>query len=585
MRILPVAITVCLFRLLACQLPAAAEDLRPTFLMLSDPPVEIPETTKTLPPKIVEFWRAQLESANPDHLLSAVVDIRTAANHGFDSVAAAAPVLQKLLQDEGHSDLLRTQTARTLIALDAREAAAELFAASQTLGTVARQMIEPALAEWDHKPIREAWRKRLSEEATPLRELVLACRGVGRTRDEPSLGTLMGIVHDPLRPRSVRLAAARAAGMIAANGLEEDAEKLLAGTEPPLINRLCAAALLQRHSSEPAQRLLERLFQDPSGPVAGAAISRLFAIDKSLPLKLKDEAWRHPDVQVRRTIAEAYIAQKTNEHFAELTRHLTDRDPGLRGRITAALLDAVKNQEFATAITEGVRKMLHADDWRGQEQACLIFGQIDEEPAAKRFVELLSVERPEVQIAAAWALRKVAVKEMLPAMLRQATRQTQQPRGDDLAVVDRQVAHLFEAFAVMKHRPAIPLLRSQVPKQITHRRLSRGAAVWALGHLLAEDKDESLAAALMSRVQDDGGMPPEIEIVRRMSAISLGRMKAASQLNALKKKLTPETRHDPAAYSMQWAIRQISGESIPFAPTPSLMLRNWRIQPPTRPSD
>jgi HEAT repeat protein len=449
------------------------------------------------------------------------------------------------------------------------------------MGSQFRQLVEPALAEWDFQPIRQVWRDRLQQEATPRRELILACEGSGRVRDEQALPALLSIVHAAQRPRDVRLSAAKAAGQIADRGLESNVQKLLAEDSPPLIQRLCAVALLQRHDSEQARELLRKMFDDPAGPVAISAVARLYAIDPALVLELVSRAWEHPDSNVRRVAADCLIDLATPERIETLAFHLKDPNPALRHRIREALLEFAQRPEFEPVVRESTVEVLNSDDWRGHEQACLILGQLDQEAVALRLVELLRSERPEVQIASAWALRKVAVKDVLPAMLEQAQHQTDDPQGTDLAAIDRQVAHLFEAMTIMEYRRAIPLMRRHVPKEITHRRLCRGAAVWGLGYLLADANDEELAAQLMGRVRDLGGPneEPEIGIVRYMSAISLGRMKAVSQLERLKAFAGTEVSYHPVDEAIRWAIREMSGIELPYRDEPPYIPRTWRIQP------
>lgn len=572
---------ICVHQFLACCLLSGEEALRPSFLMLAEPVIENYEFEERLPTGIVELWRSSLRRSEAFPRLSAAVDIRDAHRAGFGEVKAAIPELRKLLRDPDAGSQVRAAVVQALIELDAREASQEMFEATHGSETLLRELVEPVLAEWEYQPIQSVWRERLNQVSVPRRELILACIGSGRVRDEQALTALLSIVHDSERPRDIRLSAASAAGEITDKGLESDVRKLLSQQSPSLIQRLCAISLLKRHNSEKSQQLLVELFRDPAGPVASAAIERLLEIDPALVRELVPAAWKHPDVKVRRAAAECLIALPTPERIAILSDHLHDRSPALRIQIREALLDFSQKAEFESVVRESAVEVLQSDGWRGQEQACLILGELDHEMAGPRLAELLKSDRPEVMIASAWALKKIEVKELLSDMFEQAQSQTDHPQGRDLTAVDRQVAHLFEAMAIMDYRPAIPLMRRHVPKEITHRRLCRGAAVWALGVLLADENDEKLAAQLMGRVRDIGlSDVPEIDIVRRMSTISLGRMKSVSQLQALKRFAGPELGHGPIDESLRWAIRELSGEVIPYpAVTSADVLRNWRIQP------
>ncbi len=576
-------ITISIFLCIVFQSTINAEELRPSFLMFSDPAFEVPTNSNVLPPKIVDFWRSALQSSNTSHRLAAANDISVAYKKGFHEVKAAIAELREMLRNE--SENARTVVAQILIELDAREAADDLFDYSRRSGSQFRLLVEPALAKWDYQAIRPVWRSRFKDQSVFRRELILACRGSGQVKDKQALESLIEIVHSSNRPQDIRLAAAEAAGQITGSKLEQDAQKLMDAGKSSLINRLCAVALLQRHQSKQSQKLLVKLFDDPSAPVASAAVRRLLEIDPAIVLNLSSRAWEHSDVNIRRVAAKCLTALPNADRLVILANHLHDTNPALRKYIRNSLLEHVQKPEFKTVILDSVKDVLNSDDWRGQEQACLILGQIDHEPAAKRFVQLLTSERPEVMIASAWALKKVAVKSTLPAILAQAQLQTSSPQAGDLETADRQVSHLFEAMAVMNFRQAIPLMQQYIPFQEIRldQRLSRGAAIWALGHLLASDQDDLFAAQLMGRIKAASGIPQEIDIVVRMSTISLGRIKANSQLQELKNLAGPKINPNMQGLSMKWAIHKISGETIPLDKPLPKVARTWRIQPISTP--
>jgi HEAT repeat protein len=209
-----------------------------------------------------------------------------------------------------------------------------------------------------------------------------------------------------------------------------------------------------------------------------------------------------------------------------------------------------------------------AEGWRGQEQAQLLLAALDHKPAAPRMVELLESPRGEVMVAAAWGLRKLAVPDTLAAMLDKAGRQTDfrlTAAGVISPHLDHQVAHLFETMGIMKYAPAEPLLRRYVPKDFMYGMESRPSAIWALGLLHAGTPDEPLAQQFMERLTDPSTSPPEQDRVRVASAISLGRMKAVSQVPAIKRYMGPRVHPLASSVAMQWAIRELTGEQLPDA--------------------
>lgn len=558
-----------------------ADELRPDFVMLSEPKVEHVTVDEGLPPKILDIWRDALARPESAYARSAAITVRQAHQRGFSEVKSLVPELRKLLTDQNTKEAVRIAAAQALIELDVRDAADELLAAALKSGTQFRQLVEPVLADWQNQPVREIWRERLERQSTHRRELALACAGSGAVRDEQALPALLAIVAAPTRPRDIRLSAARAAAEIADSGLEDAARALWQHEPASIIDRVCAVTLLKRHASPEAQTLLLEMFRDPLGPVAASAIESLLDIDPALVLDLVPQAGKHRDLKVRRAAVESLVKLVTPERIPLLAVHLDDPNPGLRIYVRNTLIEFARQDELQAAVHESTLQLLDGDNWRGQEQACLIVGALDYEDAAERLVDLLQSPRTEVMINSAWALKKIAVKEVLPAMLVQAERQHREPQSEALTAVDRQVAQLLEGMAIMDYRPAIPLMRRHVPKELTHRRLSRGAAVWGLSHLFADTGNKELAAQFLERMRDEGTMieEPEIDIVRRMSAIALGKMKAAEHLKIMKTYVGENVGSNPLELSIAWAIQEISGEVLPKATLDPYEVYGWRISP------
>src|SRR4029077_19971235 len=103
-----------------------------------------------------------------------------------------------------------------------------------------------------------------------------------------------------------------------------------------------------------------------------------------------------------------------------------------------------------------------------------------------RLVELLQFERPEVFLASAWGLRKLAVPETLPAQLSEIERRWQRSLkpdnpNDPFQIIDLQVAQLAQSLGQAKYNPASAMLRRFVPKKWNVGPESRAAAIWSLG--------------------------------------------------------------------------------------------------------
>ncbi|MEK6261594.1 MAG: HEAT repeat domain-containing protein [Planctomycetota bacterium] len=562
----------------------ARAEIRPEFLMDKDPELRVPEPLKVWSPRFKQLWLEALSRPEQDMQRMAADTIAKAHEVGLPGMEEAVPVLTKLLTADGSLPATRFAAARALMALKATHAAPSLFEAAQHHDAELRQLIEPALAEWDFQPIRSVWLDRLENRSTRPRETVLAIRGLARVNEIKALVGVRKLVLDKLQRPDIRLESATAAGRLADQGLEPDVTRLTNTAQgSSVVDRVCAVRLLARHSNDASQTLLIKMAGDAEPSVASAALARLNEIDPSLVLPLAESALSHPDPHVRQQGAASYIQRPTPERMPSLARLLDDPHPQVRGEIREALFRLEQTAELSQPIRVAAMQELSRDGWRGQEQAALLLAALDHKPAAGRLVELLESKRPEVMIATAWGLRRLEVLETLPAMLDKATRQTDlRPTGEPNAL-DAQVGHLFEGFGRMKYSPAEPLLLKYVPKPgLTDKSMgtfSRGTAIWVLGWLHEGTPDTSLAEKLIGRVIDPGTFPPEIEMVRQTSAVALARMKAVSQAETLRAYTKQKSPHEQTGLVLRWALTELAGDTFPPVPLITTSPGVWFLEP------
>ncbi|MSR58374.1 MAG: phycocyanin alpha phycocyanobilin lyase [Planctomycetaceae bacterium] len=559
---------------------ASGGEIQPDFLMDAELDVSIPKPIQGLSKSTTALWIEALSRPEADLQRVAAETIAQGHRSGFPELSAAASRLVAIVAAETSHPEARFAAARALIVLDAKDAADALFEASQKNGADLKQLIEPALADWRFVPIRKVWQARLEAHNVRHRDLLLAIRGAETVEDAAAVGSLLKIVHDRLRPATVRLAAARAAGRIRNSGLEAESERLQPLPSANRLNRLCAVALLEQHSSDAALEILLRLAVDPEPSVATAALTRLNAVNVDLVVPLAEQAMQNEDANVREQGVHAWVARPTRERVSLLARLLDDQHPRIRANVRDELFRLAATAELDGPIRQKTMGVLAADGWRGQEQAALLLGALDHEPAADRLVELLESTRSEVTVATAWGLRKIAVPETLPQILDKATRQTdlRKPGGGDRDF-DRHVAHLCEAMGLMNYAPAEDLLRQYIPKNYNMGEFSRGAAIWALGKLHAGVPDEPLAALLAARITDPApppDQPPEMMRVRLMGTVSIVRMGVTSQLERLRAYMGPKVMGIPSHLAIRWAIRELTGEILP-GPDPDIVAPGGRF--------
>ena len=564
-------------------------EIRPEFLMHSDPDLRVPEPLKRWSPRFKQLWLEALSRPEQDMQRMAADTISKAHEVGVPGLEDAVPVLTKLLTADRSHPTIRFASARALIVLKATSAAPAMFEAAQRHDAELRQLIEPALAEWDFQPIRAVWLERLENRSTRPRETILALRGLARVNETKALAVVGKLVLDKLLRPDIRLESARAAGRLADQGLEPDVTRLThTAQDSSIVDRVCAVRLLSRHSGDTAQRLLIEMARDVEPTVAAAALARLNEIDPSLVLPLAESAMSRPDPHVRQQGAAAYIQRPTPERMASLARLLDDPHPQVRGEIREALFRLEQTAELSQPIRQAAMQELARDGWRGQEQAALLLAALDHKPASGRLVVLLESKRPEVMIATAWGLRRLEIRETLPALLDKATRQTTLRPKEETSALDQQVGHLFEAFGRMKYAPAEPLMLLYVPKPPIGKSMgtfSRGTAIWALGWLHEGVPDNSLAAQLIARVIDIGAFPPELDMIRQVSAVALARTKAVSQVEALRNYNNQKSPHEQTGLTLRWALFELAGDKFPPVPQLTISPGVWFLEPFEPPSN
>lgn len=582
--------------------------IQPTFLMDEEPPEKVSPSVVTLNPGLLPLWKKALARPESDLQRQAAMAITRAQRNGHQGLRAFAPDLMLLLRRKEAHPTVRMEAARALIALDHREAASLLVDVSQHDGQLMRLLVEPALAKWNYEPIQSLWLGRLSSPRTHRRELTLAIDGLSSNHVLSAGEPLRTIAASPTQPEDIRLAAARGAGNCLTSGSEHVASELFTDGQAPLINRLCAASLLSLHTSEESITLRQRYAVDPNPTVSAIALRSLYQADPELVLPVAAECLGSPDANVRRIVIETYLRLPTEDRIRDLSGRLNDSHPALRTLVREGYYPLSRRPEFEVLIRELAINILGGEDWRGQEQAALLLAALDRKEIATRLVELLNSPRDEVMIASAWGLKKIAVPTTAEALTQQLGRRSKE-LSRTRPGIEHQVAHLCEALALFKHVPAIPVLKVYVPKQEQFGPLSRSAAFWALGQILEDaaagreapprelsltekaaqalgikdqppaEEAESLAASFMKSIEDVNGMPPEANEVRRTAALALGRMRAKSQLAALKKMIGTSVDHEAVDIAMRWAVLRISGEELPISPPLREEETGWFIEP------
>ncbi len=559
-----------------------AAELEVDFAMDDDPRFEPPPTITTFSPKLKPLWLEALAGPEADLQRQAAYTIALAHQRGMPDLEETAAPLMDLMEAPDQHPVVLLAAARALVVLDARQAAPLLFKHAKTDGLDMAQLAEPALARWDHPPIRKMWLDRLSASRTPRRLLILAIRGLAAVDEKDAEPPLRLLAVTPDADPDVRLEAARALGKIRTDGLEDDARKLAQDrSSEKIVDRLVAASLVSGHRGEAAQALLLELAVDPAPSVAALALTRLLEIDPLLVIPIVEPTIANEDANVRHLGAKALVARATPKAIALLGPMLDDPHVEVRRYVRRSLLRFASDPQLRVQVLEEAAGMLATDRWRGLEQASLLLAALDHKPAADRLVELLDFQRPEVFVTAAWGLRRLAIPATLDRMFDKAERLTEtfrvSPWTDESLAL--QVRQLFEAFGQMKYMRSDSLLREYIPKSSPFRAEPRAAAIWALGHLHAGSPQPELVRLLSARLADDNPDDPEDDLVRAMSAVSLGRMKAEASLPTLRAYGGRKAIYGPIEFACCWAIQQITGQPMPKLGTHVISPMDWFLTP------
>ena len=559
------------------------------------PAMPVPGEEFIFPPGAKELWLRALERPEADMKCKAAHAIATAHRIGVKGFETTIPALLKVFDQPNQHPTVRLAVAEALIALNARQAAASFFQQGRSGSSDLRELVEPALARWDHRPAREVWLSRLREPITPSRKLTLAIRCLADVREDKAAEPLREIVLSERVAGPLRLQAARALALLRTSGLETDATALSSDlSRRGLVRRLAAVSLLRQHRGADAVSLLQRLTRDPEPAVAAPAVARLLEIDPQLldawiEYLLVDRATNAArDANLRLLAVKVLHRRPSEKHLHLLIARLDDEDSAVRLAARDTLRELAGDKKWRRQILEEATGLLKTERWRQLEQAAILLVQLDHKPAAGLLVKLLPFDRPEVSVTAAWGLRKLDVADTLPEVAKyieahikplfSGENASSKAKADALVVSDHQLSQLNQFLGQRKYRPAEPLLRRFVPKPQppVGGAESRAAAIWALGLIHEGGAPEDLVTAIDGRLNDTTSIPPEATIVRHMAAIALGRWKAKKAIPNLRKYYGKE---EPSMLACGWALQQITGEAMrPLVPYRK-GLREWFLTP------
>lgn len=551
--------------------------------MYADPTLDGPPQINKFHPRLEILWRQAMQRPESELRLQAVIAFGRAREQGMEGLEDVVPDLVAAMKGDAEEPV-RVAAASALVVFDDPSVAADVLA--QNVADASPRLAvttDPGLAKWKHQPAYDTWLARVADAKVLESVRLSAIESLGAVGEARAVTPLTTLAKDRSSSPQLRLAAARALSQLANTGLTADAEALAGGD---VLDRLVAATMLAGHGRADAEPVLSRLLGDADLGVAAAAAASLNRVDTAALAALAANYVNHADAGVRASVVEALTAHPDARAVELLAGRLGDPSGKVRHPARAALTAFARERGLDAEVRSAATAVLAGNDWRALEQSAILLGNLDHEPAADRLIELLAHERGEVRVAAAAALRELAVPATLPAMLARAETLTadagstppEQP-GDDARSRDHEAAQLFQAFAAMGYKESEPLLRKYIPKRAELGATARGAAIYAIGKFHEGTLDTELASQFASRLSDLDPMNPELTEPRRFSAIALGRMKAQGQLSLLRRFHEEENSSPDIGGATRWAIMQITGEELPPLETLNNQQTDWFLRP------
>lgn len=531
---------------------------------------------RTFPNGLKELWLKGMSRPDPEFRRMLVDSITMAHHRGMEDTEKVQARLLSLLRDPDPNLEVTRAVVAAMVAMDASDYADRLGRMAIQSGPTIGEIVEPALARWKSPVMKDIWLKRLQNASEGETTMTLAINGLAALTDDKNsdraAAAMQALVRSNSQPVSVRLAAARGVGQLGVLEADKFVEET-ANASDAIINSIMVIELLGTRDDEYALKMLKSMMgKDPA--VQSRALARLFEIDPMLVDVEADRLAKSPDAGLRTWAARGMIETGSWDRIADVSVFLNDTNHTLRREVALGLMQLAESESLRPQVIKATTIILNDDQWQGCEQAAFVLSKLDHEPAGPRLVELLGHPRGEVNVAAAWGLKQLRDKSLLPDMLEHAQSVYVRAGSGTLARSLSQ-AHLFESFGQQAYKPAVELLQKYLPRNFDLGEEARPAAAWALGLILAEQPEHPVAPLLLERLNDIEGPVLETELMREMSAISLGRMKAELALGSLRKYVAVSD----LGYACYWAIEQMTGRKPPEVEPPTVRFDDWFLKP------
>ncbi|MGC8624810.1 MAG: HEAT repeat domain-containing protein [Phycisphaerae bacterium] len=525
-------------------------------------------------PALIRLWYSALQQNIPEVISKTCSAISVAAVHRVPNLSMLIPPLEHLAVSKTVSLPVRISVVKALATI--RDRHSESFLARLDAATRSPFALEldPVLARWKSAYMPMIWLRRLELGAAAIPVQVAAAHALGRVDAKSADTVLKQIVSNTARPFSLRLAAAKSLAILRPSGLAALGVYILKTQGRGRTQRLLVSTVVSAADSVLQRQMARTFATDSNSAVAAIAWRALLRHDVAVLRPLAFKMSKNADPTIRLLVARTWRHLGGKKSIQGLAELLNDPRRPIRWYARAALSALGAAPSSRRVVIHACRSVIHGQQPRAIRQACLVLSRLDDKASAKDFVSLLSSGNQAVRLGAVVAIRRVAVRTTLPQLLvfvkktatnsRYAFGHIAKPGYLPQFDADSlELSQSFQFFGLMRYRPALPVMVPCIPKHAPYGIAAREAAIWAIGMIDDGQSHPRLAKELAGRL-DDMALPfPEFEPVRKMAAISLGRLQARAQLTDLKASFsTRDIGH--ISLACRWAIEKLTGKVLPL---------------------
>jgi len=572
--------------------------------MYASPLIKQPANKPVHAPGLLPLWLAALGSTEIDLQRQAAEAVPLAVEQNVPNIEAMAPGLVELIQQPGQHPLVLRPACTALIALDYKRVEPELLKLASKGQLSLSQVIEPGLAVWNTPGAVEMWKSRLEagQSSQQLTRLAILC--LRTVEEKSSLPRLAELTSDVLQPVGIRIEAARSFSQLADVPAVAAVDRLRQSSwQGPRgwLNRYLAAYLLTPSAIDDPQAMtvLHELALDNDGSIAAVALEALRLAAPEQVVMLASQRRDHPDGKVRAILARAIHQQIDIDRVGVLVAFLEDPHRPLRLELRGWLIAMLTDKELGVEVAVELLRLQPAMQWRATEQLMRIMVAVPEIADREWIAIQINHQRPEVFVTAAWAIRRLKIRQALPILHERVTAGMRQVNSTNESVVPaeqqddliEQICHAMQAFGEMDFVAAEPNMFRLVRKNPVYPFVMRASAIWAIGQMSAGQPNKqvktgnrsasrmaSLAEELQARIADNAPMPPEGVIVKRMAAVALARMKSTDSLPVMEQVFLSAALSDTLKWTLAWAMADLGGETIDVPEFIEVESQGWFLE-------